>query len=105
MRAIRDDHWNHLYNLDRDSWYYIANDLSDISLWPTTTVPSILPEDFNLRFQALDVNRNGEDDIVTSGGSIDISTLHFVIEVIWETQATTTSRRVDTYLTNFFGDE
>lgn len=96
LRYIRDADWNDISTLTNDTPYYL--DVTDTTLAITTT-PEIVDGIFLRTFEVSEVRRDGTEDIVASGGSVDTDARYVTVSVGWN-QATVT---VPALLTNIHG--
>jgi Tfp pilus assembly protein PilV len=104
IRSIRDMGWtDYIAPLTNDVWYGLSFSTST-SLWSTSTSPTVVEGLFNRRFKTSEVERDANDDIVISGGTVDPDTRLFTLEIYWTALTTSSSRTVSTYFTNYFND-
>lgn len=97
VRAIRDDAWTNLSSLTLGADYY---PVISGSAW-TLSIADPGPTDGFTRWVVLSsVQRNGSDNIVPSGGSVDSGTLLVTAYIEWQSRGDTKTRNLATYLTN-----
>lgn len=74
--------------------------------WEATTTPQIVETVFTRTFSASAVNRDGTDNIVTSGGVVDSGTKKIRVDVSWISKGNraTSTKSVETYITNLFSN-
>ena len=74
--------------------------------WISTTTPQIIETVFTRSVVLSEVNRNGSDDIVTTGGSLDDWTRKVKVTVTWTSKANraTSTKSIETYITNLFNN-
>lgn len=102
IRVIRDNGWNiGIGPLVSDTPYYF---LFEEGTWKTTTNPIVLDGRFWRTFKIFAVNRDSNDDIVTSGGANDQNTKKAVITVSWNSGGATSTISISTYITNLFSN-
>lgn len=99
MRFLRDSGWNtYIAPLNTATPYYLN---FSAGAW-TTTSSQVLDIDgiFERTFVINDVYRNIDDDIVTSGGTIDPNTKKITFSVSWSLRGITITKTISAYLTN-----
>jgi type II secretory pathway pseudopilin PulG len=79
VRTIRDDGWAGINTINNATTYYLSWNGSKWSL--STTASSISPFTRTLVFEA--VSRDGNDDIVSTGGTLDIRTRKVTVSLSW----------------------
>jgi len=103
VRFLRDDSWS--VNIATEQvgtpFYLTYNGTT----WKATSTAAYIDGKF-LRTVTLDsVNRdNTSQDIVTSGGTLDANTKKVTVTVAWYDRGATTTRNLQTYLTNIFSN-
>jgi len=99
VKILRDKGWDeNIGTLSDGSDYYLV---FENNLWVATTVPQDLIDGmFERTFVIESVDRDGNDDITTSGTD-DPNTKHIQIEVAWFAGSATTTKSLETYVTNF----
>lgn len=101
IRTIRDGGWTtHIANLTNGTTYYLSFNTST-NLWSITTTPQYV-EGVLRSFVLSAVNRDSNDDIVTSGGSSDSGTRKVVVNVAWVGYSGTSTDSFSTYISNVF---
>ena len=100
LRSMRDDNYStHIGVLAVGTTYYLY---WNGSAWQSTTTAQSVGE-FTRSFTTESVSRDTNDDIVTSGGSVDTHTKKLNVTVSWTNSGVgTTSRAASSYLTNYF---
>ncbi|MFA6158687.1 MAG: hypothetical protein WC763_03665 [Candidatus Paceibacterota bacterium] len=88
--------WETLSNLPKDEDEY----LSLSSSWGTTSTPEIVGGVFHRSFRLASVVRDGSDNIIPSGGSVDSGTLLATVVVSWAWKGATSTVTYKTYVTS-----
>ncbi len=100
VRSMRDESWGtYIASLTTGTPYYLN---WNGTKWVTTTSPIVVE---NLYYRTITVNevlRDGNDDIISSGGTTDPGTRKLTVAVAWQNtnETGTTTLSVDAYLTN-----
>lgn len=102
VRLLRDRSWiNEIASLAPGTEYFLE---FDSATWQSTTTEEIIDGLFQRSFNVENVNRDINDDIVSSG-TFDPDTRKVNLLVSWPNlRGTTTRQEVSTYLTNFFSE-
>jgi Tfp pilus assembly protein PilV len=102
IRLMRDDSWTtNIAGQTAGTPFYLTY---SGATWKATSTPQYIDGKF-LRTVTLDtVSRNGSSDIVTSGGTVDSNTMKVTVAVSWYDHGATTTRSLQTYLTNIFSN-
>ena len=101
MRFARDSSWSsNLAPLTPGVEYFLK--FSGTS-WQATTTPVYIGI-FDRRVKVEQVNRDANDNIVTSGGTLDPNTLLITSTVSWMEHGATTTKITSDYLTNLFAN-
>lgn len=83
MRYLRDSDWNTLdTELANDTTYYLHVATTTLA---TTTTPERIDDTYTRSFELTEVWRDGDDDIVDAGGSIDDGSRYVTFSVSWDT--------------------
>jgi Tfp pilus assembly protein PilV len=102
VRVMRDNSWNtNINSLSRDEFYYL---IFESGTWKSTTTEVFIDNQFERKFKINNVNRDANDDIVTSGGMLDPNVVKVTVSVAWSMGGATTTKSVETYLTNIFSN-
>ena len=97
LRIIRDQSWaSSLGTLTVGNTYYLA--FTGV-VWQTTTTPQYIDGRFLRSFTISSVARDGNDDITSSGGTIDLYTKKVTVSISWSTRSATTTLTLPTYFT------
>lgn len=99
IRFLRDSSWSAniaTLSLNTDYGVVLPGDM-----WQATTTNTSIG-DFQRTIRLSAVYRDINDDIVSSGGSLDPNTKLLVSTVSWAANGTTTSKSISTYLTNLW---
>jgi hypothetical protein len=86
VRFIRDNDWTNISSLSIGVDYYLDIQTSDIT---TTATPEVIGR-FTRSFSLEDVERDSDDDIVSSG-SVDSGSRYVTVSVEWGTPVRTVS--------------
>lgn len=101
MRFLRDKSWSaNMATLAEGTTYYISLSTTTSSWSMGTSNLGNIDGVFNRTIQVQSVMRNGSDDIVLSGGTIDTNTLKIISNVSWSSG----SASAETYLSNIFNN-
>lgn len=99
VKALRDENWDE--NIDGltfgNTYYleYVSN------LWtPTATQPELIDGVFDRSFILEAVERDGSD-VIADSGTVDPNTVKVSVFVSWSQGTATTTRTLETYITNF----
>ena len=98
VRAVRDDGWTNISGLSTSVDYYAQ---ISSGAWEITTIDPGPTDSYSRWFVIDSVNRDLNDDIVSTGGTLDLDTLRVTAHIEWESAGTTTARDITTYLTNW----
>jgi Tfp pilus assembly protein PilE len=99
IRAIRDNGYStHITVIPTDTNRYLAFSGSE---WQATSTPSVIEGIFTRTFTLGEVRRDGSDDIVLSGGTIDPDVVEVRVVVSWEDESGgTKDLEASTYIAN-----
>ncbi len=98
-RAVREENWNLISALAVDHSYYPAK-----TGWPlkwTLISGSETVGNFTRQIVLDDVYRDGNDDIVSSGGALDVNTKKITATVFWTEPGQNQEVSLTAYLTNW----
>lgn len=98
-KFFRDTSWTNISGFTSGATYYL---LWGGSTWATTTTNTFVDGMFERKLVISNVSRDSNDDIVSSGGTLDAGTKKATVSVSWNEKGATTTKSVSTYLTNFF---
>lgn len=104
VRVMRDDNWDsNISSLALDTTYYLH---FDSNTWVSTTTPQVIDDKYTRTFTLSSVSRDSNDDVVTSGGTVDSDTKEVSFEITWQT-ASGSDKTVSaqSYITNAFEEE
>lgn len=103
VRGIRDAGWNTgISPLSDDADYRLV---FDGTRWTLSVAPEPLINGlFSRSVRFFQVERGGNDDIVTSGGTVDPDTRKVTVSVSWSERGATSTTSVSTYTTNLFNN-
>ncbi|MEX0931029.1 MAG: type II secretion system protein [Candidatus Paceibacterota bacterium] len=80
VRYLRDEDWNTIADLTEGTTYYVSVSTTTIS---ATTSPEIIDDLFTRSFVVEELLRDGNDDVVDSGGSVDQNGRIVTVDVSW----------------------
>ena len=104
MRFLRDQSWAaNLGTLSAGTTYYLAF-ATTTSIWSVETNGSEIDKLFLRKVAAENVSRNGSDDIVSFGGTVDPDTKKINVSVEWLERGSTTTISASAYLSNIFNN-
>ncbi len=72
--------------------------------WQITSTNIYIDGIFERNFVIQNVNRDVNDDIVSSGGILDPDTKKITVSVLWRSRNGTTTQSVSAYITNLFNN-
>lgn len=101
VKLFRDDNYtdNILKLATSTSHYFLWNGTN----WATTTTNALLDGRYERKFTITDVKRDANSDIATSG-TYDPDTKLVAVSVAWSSLTGTTTRSIQTYITNIFNN-
>src|SRR3989338_3569679 len=103
LRFLRDKSWSgHLASLNTTTAYYLSFNAGDSSWSVTTSNPGMIDGLYARSFSVEAVNRNGSDDIVSSGGTLDPNTKKFNVNISWKERGAYSTTTLSTYLSDIF---
>ena len=99
VKYIRTSGWDTSVGaLSTGSKHYLS--FATSTFWTTTTTEEIFDEKFYRSFVVEDVLRDVNDDIASSG-TLDPNTKKLTVGVSWFGNTGTTTKEIETYITNF----
>ena len=105
LRFLRDKSWSiNLAGLNAATTYYLSFNASNSSWNVTTSNPGLIDGLYARSFGVEAVNRNGSDDIVGSGGTLDSNTKKFTVNVAWQERGAYFTTTLGTYLSDIFSN-
>lgn len=100
VRVMRDNAYDpNITDLVGAGTYYLT---FTGNTWATTTSPTLVDGTFARTISLEEVRRDSNDDIVSSGGSVDSNTAEVTVTVAWNNRGATTTKSVTGYITNLF---
>ena len=99
VKFFRDTSWLNISGLTAGTPYYLE---FDGTKWATTTSNIFVDGIFERKLTIDNVSRDTNDDIVSSGGTLDTGTKKATVSVAWSDRTGTTTKSISTYLTNIF---
>ncbi|MFA6251338.1 MAG: prepilin-type N-terminal cleavage/methylation domain-containing protein [Candidatus Paceibacterota bacterium] len=103
VKSIRDndDNWTVIPSLSLETNYYLSFNLNT-NTWSLNTTPEApIDEIFTRTIVISEVNRDGNDDIASTG-TVDDNIKKINVTVSWPDGGTINSKNINFYLTNFF---
>lgn len=98
VRIVRDNGWANISNLTVGANYYPT---FSSNTWILSDVANTMGI-FNRTVTVANVNRDGEDDIISSGGVLDPGTKLITVTVSWAEGATTVTKILQFYISDIF---
>ncbi len=74
------------------------------TMWVATTSPAMIDNYFDRTFTLSSVSRDGNFNIVSSGGSVDSGSRKVTVSVSWNDEGATTTKSTDLYLFNTYAN-
>lgn len=99
-RVIRDEDWANISGLVLGNAYYFDSNGASPEKW-ITQAGTKSEDKYTVWITISEVRRDGNDDIVSVGGTVDSDTLKVVSNVSWTTAAGLKQISLYEYLTNF----
>ncbi len=102
LKILRDSSWSiNIASLAPGTVYYLSFVNHN---WQTTSINIYIDGIFERSFVLQNVNRDINDDIVSSGGILDPDTKKITVSVSWLSRNGTTTQGVSAYITNLFNN-
>ncbi len=102
LKILRDSNWSaNIASLTPGTVYYLSFANHN---WQTTSINIYIDGIFERSFVLQNVNRDINDDIVSSGGISDPDTKKLTVSVLWRSRNSTTTQSVSAYITNLFNN-
>lgn len=101
VKSIRDNNWTTISDLSLNTNYYLSFSSSPNG-WVLSTTPLTIDSIFTRTIVITSVNRDTNDDIVLSGGILDVRTKKVIINVSWEQATTTNTKSLSFYIADIF---
>ncbi len=102
LKILRDSSWSaNIASLATETTYYPSFTNHN---WQTTLTNIYIDGIFERSFVLQNVNRDINDDIVSSGGILDPDTKKLTVFVSWLSRNGTTTQSVSAYITNLFNN-
>jgi len=98
-KFFRDTSWTNISAPATGTTFYLSFNGTN---WATSTTNTYIDGTFERTIRLDDVYRDGTDDIVSTGGTLDVGTRKVTATVSWWDHTATTTRTIATYLTNIF---
>ena len=98
-KFFRDASWANISAPATGATYYLSFNGTN---WATSTANTYIDGVFERTIRLDDVYRDGTDDIVSIGGTLDAGTRKVTATVSWWDRTATTTRTIETYLVNIF---
>lgn len=100
MRFVRDSGWATTSALTLNTDYFPV--FNGVSWQVQTNQPGFVFGVFDRRIRVSSVSRDTNQDIVTSGGTVDPNIKYVTVTVAWSARGATTTKTYSTYLGNIF---
>ncbi len=97
VRYIKGSGWSNLSTVPLNTARYFELATSS---WGVTTTPEIVDGIFYRFFKLSAVSRDVNDDIVSTGGTVDVNTFLVESNVSWNWRGSTSTSQYKTYVTN-----
>ena len=102
VKGIRDSSWSaNISPTTNGTPYYLV---FAGGVWTLTTTSSQIDAKFYRKITFSAVNRDASNAITNSGGTLDTNVRKVNSEVSWLDRGATTTRSIDTYITNIFSN-
>ncbi len=102
VKLLRDTSWDEkILTLSMGTPYYIG---FSSGTWQTIATPSYVDSLFERVVIINNVYRDGNSDIVTSGGTLDENIKKVTARVSWFHRGATTTKEMSTYIANLFSN-
>ena len=104
VKIIRENDWNTISGYSLNTNYYMDFYPYNVNenVWMLSTTPNKVDNIFTRTVVFSSVNRDSNDDIVTSGGTLDARTKKVTVTVSFNVQGTTFSKSLVFYITDIF---
>jgi prepilin-type N-terminal cleavage/methylation domain-containing protein len=102
VRIIRDNSWSNISSLSNSVDYYLSFNIAS-STWEATTSPSSI-DSYIRKFNLLEVERDINGKIVSSGGAVDLYTKLVNVYISWQNKGSTTTKSMSFYISNIISD-
>lgn len=101
VKSIRDNDWTTISNLNLDTPYYLYFD-TNTKKWTMDNNITSIDGIFSRIVTISSVGRNGDDDIVDTGGTLDPGTKKVTVTVSWPLPSNTNTKSISFYVANIF---
>ncbi|PJE64178.1 MAG: hypothetical protein COU90_03700 [Candidatus Ryanbacteria bacterium CG10_big_fil_rev_8_21_14_0_10_43_42] len=102
VRIMRDNGWTtNIASLTLDTPYYLE---FTSGTWGTTGTPALIDSTFTRTITLSSVERDANDDIIDSGGTIDTDTKRIIASVSWPSRGEIVTVSISGYITNIFAN-
>ena len=103
VKSIRDASWTNISGLTLGSTYYLSYN-NTTNLWSLSTTPtSTIDSTFTRTVTLAAVSRDTNDDIVSSGGTVDSRTKQITITLSWsDSPGVTITKTLSFYIADIF---
>jgi prepilin-type N-terminal cleavage/methylation domain-containing protein len=102
IKTIRDANWTNISSLTLETNYYLSYSTSTNTWSLGTTVPAAIDGVFTRKMVFSAVNRDINDDIVSSGGTLDTRTKKVTISVSYGESYATITKTLIFYIADIF---
>jgi prepilin-type N-terminal cleavage/methylation domain-containing protein len=102
LKNMRDFGWsNYVGSLSVGTPYRLS---WTAGMWQATTTNTFIDGKFDRAFVLSAVSRDGSNNIVSSGGTVDTNTKKVVVSVSWNEGGATTTKTMESYVSNIFSN-
>ncbi len=101
VKTIRDANWTNISGLTLGTNYYLSYN-TGTNVWSLSTTASTVDSIFTRKIVFSAVNRDVNDDITSSGGTLDSRTKKVTVSVSWSRQYATITKTLIFYVADIF---
>lgn len=101
VKSIRDDSWTTISNISPNTPYYLFFNTTS-NKWELVNSNLLIDAVFERSITISSVERNSDDDIVSSGGTEDPRTKKVTVNVSWNSSGRQMSKSLSFYLADIF---
>lgn len=101
VKSIRDDNWTTISNLTLNTPYYLFFNINT-KKWELNNSISDIDGIFTRTVTISSVERDSNDDIVESGGTLDTRTKKISVDVSWVSRGANLSKNLSFYISDIF---
>jgi Tfp pilus assembly protein PilV len=101
VKTIRDANWTNISSITLNTNYYLSyNNSTDV--WSLSTTANSIDNIFTRTIVFSSVNRDSNNDIVTTGGTTDAGTIKVTVTTSWLSTEGANSKVLTLYITDIF---